>query len=98
MNSTAINWDQLDEVQPGAELILEFKPEATEDLIYVHMLHSAGVIILEPGQQMLLEAVRLSGEWEHDYNRFTTVVVGPRWNRDYFQGRMSRALKSLNIK
>ncbi len=96
--TTAVDFTQLDNVQPGDKVTIRFKPEATDDVVYVLAMRRASVLELKPGDVMLLEAVRMTDDWDHDSNRTMTLTAGPRWNSDFFVGRMRRAIESLEVK
>lgn len=96
--SNEINFDVLKDVTTGDKLVVRFKPEGSEDLIYVAAMVRAGVLTVSVPDQLFLEGVSMSNDWEDDNNRTQTLAVGPRWNRSFFEGRMGRALESLQVK
>ena len=98
MPSTAIDFDQLDNVQAGDELIVRFTPHAYDDFIYIKAMNSAGVLDLSSGDLAFYEAVAMTSDWGGDDNRTQTLKVGSSWNRSFFEGRMRRVLESLEVK
>lgn len=98
MSALAVDFNRLEGVQMGDELIVRFKPEATADCVYILAMNAAGVLKLNTGDLMFYEAVRETGDWDGDHNRTQTLVLGPRWNYEFFVGRMRRALESLEVR
>jgi hypothetical protein len=96
--TTAVDFSVLDDVKPGDTLIVRFKKNATDDLIYIQAMRGAKVIDLDPGELMVNEAIRLTGDWDHDSNRTQELTVGSYWDRVFFEGRMRRALESIKVK
>src|SRR5690348_5913745 len=98
MPDTAIDFSQLESVEPGDKLVVVFQARATDDLVYVSAMCSAGVLELPPGDRALVDAIRMTADWEHDENRNMTFTAGPNWSREFFEGRMRRALESLEVR
>lgn len=95
--SDQINFDVLEGVAEGDKLVVCFKPQAGSDLTHVIAMTYTGVLTVSMGDLMFLDAVRRTNDWEGDDNRTQTLVVGPRWNRPFFEGRMGRVPESLQV-
>jgi hypothetical protein len=98
MQATGLDFDQLEDVKPGDEIIVRFKPEGHEDLQYVLMMINAGVLAFALGDLIFLEAVALSADWNGDRNRTQTFTPGPNWNREFFEGRMQHCLEWIEVR
>lgn len=95
MPTQTVDFDRLITVNPGDTLVLRFSEGAADDFIYVQALERAGVIKIDPKDAMIVAAIADSGSFEHEQNRNLTVTVGDAWDRNFFEGRMRRALESL---
>lgn len=93
-----VDFSTLRGVRAGDELVVRFKPESIDDLIYVMAMARAGVLSLSSGDAAFFEAVRASDSWDGDHNRTQTLVVGSGWSQTFFEGRMRRCLESLEVK
>ena len=98
MPQMAIDFEQLDSVQEGDELIVRFTLHAYDDFIYIKAMNNAGVLDLSSGDLAFYEAVAMTSDWDGDSNRTQTLKVGSSWNRSFFEGRMRRVLESLKVK
>lgn len=92
-----IDFSVLDSVKPGDRITVRFTENASEDLIYVVAMKNAGVLTIGNNDLLFLDAVRATNDWEGDNNRTQTFTVGPRWSKDFFEGRMRRAIESLEV-
>lgn len=97
MTATAIDFSLLEQVRPGHELRLRFRSDRLGDLGYLQTMLIRGDLEASPGQQAVMEAVWRSGDWSRDENRTVVVTTTAEFDPEFFEGRMSRALESLEF-
>ncbi len=100
MQGTAVDFSTLGSVKEGDELVVRFKRTAREDLIYVEAMERSGVIIAKTEDLMRIDGIRVVDEydWPTDDDRTFTFTVGPDWSQSFFEGRMRRAIESLEVR
>lgn len=93
-----VNFNDLHGIIAGDELTVRFKPEATPDLMYVFAMHDSMVLNLSPTLLRRLRNFHTSGDWGSDENRTQILTVGLDWSREFFEGRMRRAIDFLEVR
>lgn len=80
------------------EVKITFKREATvAQVAFLLGMASAGIIQLNEQDEALLECVVLSKDWGGDRNRTTTLTLTDKFDKDWFVGRMERALEKIEV-
>ncbi len=86
-----------DQAKPGTKLRLTYDPQATGSLIYLKVFLQTGMITTDIMTEAVIEAVRQSGDWEHDDNRSLTVVITAKCDMETFKYRTIRDLERLEV-
>ncbi|NQT50149.1 hypothetical protein HQ571_05630 [Candidatus Kuenenbacteria bacterium] len=88
--------DTVREALAGSRKVkITFKMTATGDINYLLGMSEAGIIILNPSDEMVMMAVSRSGDWDGDANRSLEVTLSYKFDEDWFVGRMYRALEKI---
>ena len=76
---------------------ITFKRSATGDINYLLGMKRAGIVEFAHGDEVVLMAVEMSGDWEHDENRVLVVTLTDTFDDEWFVGRMWRALDAIEV-
>lgn len=83
---------------PGTRLRLTYDPRATTgSLVYLKVMLGGGMITTDKMTELLIEAVRQSGEWKSDDNRIHVVTITGKCDMEMFEYRVIRDLERLEV-